>query len=131
MSLKNYLFACLLAIFTLAAAQNEKAPEIPGTPAGKQIMGYIKAFNSGDPKALGEFMDQNDIRPERETPSPEKTAELFKILGKLKVSSIPMSKEHEITVLLKTEKGMEIVFACIVQSDPPHKMTYFRFEPEK
>lgn len=131
MNLKKCLFICLLAVASLAAAQSEKEPEIPNTPAGKQVAAYIKAFNSGDPKELGEFMKQNDARPSTEPPAPEKAAALFKMLGKLKVSEIAMSKEHELTVLLKTEKGSEIIFGCLVQPDPPHKFTYFRFELNK
>ena len=130
MKLKQLLSGCLLSVVValLAVAQTVKEPEIPSTPAGKQVTAYINAFNSGDAKALIAFMEKNDARPERELPSVEIATALFKGLGKLKVAEITLNKEHALSVLLNTEKGKQIIFDCEVQPEAPHKFTFFHFE---
>ncbi len=130
MKLKQFLFSCLfsLAVALFAAGQTVKEVELPATPAGKQAAAYVKAFNSGDAKALIEFMEKNDARPDRELPSAEIATTLFKGLGKLKITEIVLNKDYAIGLVLDTEKGKQILFDCEVQPEAPYKFTFFHFE---
>lgn len=129
MNLKNSLIVCLLtALSFVVYAQTNKEPSIPETPAGRLAAAYVKAFNSGDPKELVEFMKKNDGRPGSESPDPKIVKALMGELGKLSVAEITWSKDHQVTVALKTENGKKILLDCYVESAPPHKINQFRFE---
>ncbi|MFN0110860.1 MAG: hypothetical protein ACKVZH_18525 [Blastocatellia bacterium] len=129
MNLKKSLIACLLtAISIVANAQPSKEPSIPETPAGRMAAAYVKAFNSGDPKELVEFMKKNDGRPGNEIPDPKIVKALMGELGKLSVAEITWSKDHQVTVALKAENGKKILLDCYVETAQPHKINQFRFE---
>jgi hypothetical protein len=129
MNLKNSLIVCwLTALSFVVYAQTNKEPSIPETPAGRLAAAYVKAFNSGDPKELVEFMKKNDGRPGSESPDPKIVKALMGELGKLSVAEITWSKDHQVTVALKTENGKKILLDCYVESAPPHKINQFRFE---
>lgn len=129
MNLKNSLIVCWLTASSFVVyAQTNKEPSIPETPAGRLAAAYVKAFNSGDPKELVEFMKKNDGRPGSESPDPKIVKALMGELGKLSVAEITWSKDHQVTVALKTENGKKILLDCYVESVPPHKINQFRFE---
>lgn len=129
MNLKNSLIVCWLTASSFVVyAQTNKEPSIPETPAGRLAAAYVKAFNSGDPKELVEFMKKNDGRPGSESPDPKIVKALMGELGKLSVAEITWSKDHQVTVALKTENGKKILLDCYVESAPPHKINQFRFE---
>ncbi len=129
MNLKNTLILCLLtALLTVAQAQTTKETNIPETPAGRMAAAYIKAFNTGDPKELIEFMKKNDGRSNNESPGPKIAKALMDELGKLSVAEITWSKDNQVTVALKAESGKKILLDCYVESVPPHKINQFRFE---
>lgn len=132
MNLKKSLIACLLAgLSAIAYAQTNKEPSIPETSAGRMAAAYVKAFNSGDPKELVEFMKKNDGRPGSESPDPKIVKALMAELGKLSVAEITWSKDHQITVALKTENGKKILLDCYVETVEPHKISQLRFELNK
>lgn len=129
MNLKTSLIACLLIAFSIiASAQSGKEPSIPETPAGRMAAAYVKAFNSGDPKELVEFMKKNDGRPGSESPDPKIVKTLMGELGKLSVVEITWSKDNQVTAALKAENGKKILLDCYVETAPPHKINQFRFE---
>ena len=129
MNLKKCLIVCLLiALSSVAYAQTNQEPSIPETPAGRMAAGYIKAFNSGDPKELVAFMKQNDGRPNNESPGPNIVKKIMEDLGKLNVTEITWSKDHQISVALKSQNGKKILLDCYVEAATPHKITYLRFE---
>lgn len=132
MNLKKSLIACLLVtLSSVANAQIAKEPSIPETPAGRMAVAYIKAFNSGDPKELTEFMKKNDGRSGSESPDPKIVKALMGELGKLSVAEITWSKDHQVTVALKAGNGKKILLDCYVETTEPHKINQFRFELNK
>lgn len=129
MNLNKSLIVCLLtALSIVAGAQSGKEPSIPETPAGRIAAAYVKAFNSGDPKELIEFMKKKDGRSGSESPDPKIVKTLMGELGKLSVTEITWSKDHQVTVALKAGNGKKILLDCYVETAEPHKINQFRFE---
>src|SRR5262245_60689814 len=135
MLLKKSTIVCFFAysMFTLAVSQNETTPRLPDTPAGRQIAGYLKAFNSGDSKTLREYMAKNDARTDldasAESATEDKVALIMKDLGTLEVFRVEESKDHRVSLIAKTRKGKWIWIWCEVELAAPHKITGFRLEP--
>ncbi len=129
MIMKKSLIVCLLtALSTVAYAQISKEPSIPETPAGLMAAAYIKAFNSGDSKELVEFVKKNDARSDGDSPGSDIVKKIMEDLGKLNVTEITWSKDHQISVALKAQNGKKILLDCHVEADTPHKISYLRFE---
>ena len=132
MNLKTSLIVCLLtALSIIASAQPGKEPTIPETHAGRVAAAYVKAFNSGDPKELTEFMKKNDGRSGSESPDPKIVKALMGELGKLSVTEITWSKDYQVTVALKAGNGKKILLDCYVETAEPHKINQLRFELNK
>lgn len=125
---KNPIVCLLIALSSVAYAQANKEPSIPETPAGRMAAAYINVFNSGDSNALAEFMKKNDGRTSSEPPDPKIVKSLMTELGKLSVAEITWSKDHQVTVALKSGNGKKLLLDCYVDTNQPHKINQFRFE---
>src|SRR5438093_8959403 len=57
------IFSLLVAAFSLGLPLAEASPELPSTPAGKVLAGYLEALNSGNKNKLEAFVKAH--RPDR------------------------------------------------------------------
>ncbi|MFN8002934.1 MAG: hypothetical protein U0X75_18185 [Acidobacteriota bacterium] len=125
------MIACglLLSLPLLLWAQPENKAQLPDTPVGKRIAGYLAAFNSGQARQVVEFMKQHDGRKDAEPIPLDKLAFIQKDLGKLSfLRTVSAEPEHTLLVVLKSERGRYISLHCTVAPEAPHKITFFRFE---
>jgi hypothetical protein len=53
------IFLTLLSLAGLAQAQGIDSPKLPDSVAGRRVAAYLKAFKSGDEKAMREFLAEN------------------------------------------------------------------------
>lgn len=90
-----------------AAAQGAAAsPAIPDTAAGRQLKGWLEAFNSDDPSRIGAFLTQES--PGR--PVPPGNANLRRMTGGFELARVESSSDGQIVVLLR-ERDWEGSFA--------------------
>ena len=113
---------CLLVIsLSLGTTQAGMSPELPSTPAGKVLAGYIEALNSGDKNKLETFV--RTYRPGR----PEALDRMLDLrwnLGGLDVYAIESSQERSIqAVVLEREGGRYNQMSLTVTDGDPAVIT--------
>jgi CubicO group peptidase (beta-lactamase class C family) len=116
---------CLVATPGLRPAIAQKtsdhsAAAIPDTPAGRQMSGWLKAFNSGDPKSIKAF-HASSAAPDRVDRRAQQDSGFYRRTRGLELRKVEQSSEHEIVALLQaklTEAWYRVSIS--VAAEPPH-----------
>ncbi|HXG66675.1 MAG TPA: serine hydrolase domain-containing protein [Blastocatellia bacterium] len=128
----------LVLVFTLgpvlhAWSQNDNSPRFPDTPAAKRVEAFLKAFNSGDPKAMRDFHANNAASGVLSSMSlddiSQQDQQMYNDFGGLELRRVVESGQSSITVLLQAKKGQWLNFRCEVEPAPPHKIVGLGIEP--
>jgi CubicO group peptidase (beta-lactamase class C family) len=96
------IFSLLLVAFFLGLALAEAAPELPSTPAGKVLAGYLDAVNSGNKDKLETFIKAH--RPDRPD-ALDRMLDLRWNVGGFDVYSIESSQPLDIKAVLIEREG--------------------------
>lgn len=124
------LLSLLLA--TGAAAQGPGPVEIPDTPLGRRVAGFVSAFNNGDEKAIVAFWTAN-FTPEslRQRPVDARLQVNRRMREEMKtiaVAAVEESTPTAIALKMKTGIGGYFQFRFEAEADPPHRLTGIRVE---
>ncbi len=115
-----------------AAAQSTATPPaaqeiaLPGTPAGKTLGEFLKAFNSGKADALRRFHQEHG----GDAANADQDMNFYNNSGGLKLHSITRSTDTEIEVLAQRKKDNSwISFSIEVEARAPHAIANIRARP--
>src|ERR1043166_9927745 len=98
------IFSLLVAALSLGLDLAGAAPELPSTPAGKVLAGYLEALNSGTKDKLEAFIKAH--RPDRPD-ALDRMLDLRWNIGGLDLYSIESSQERNIQAVLREREGNE------------------------
>jgi CubicO group peptidase (beta-lactamase class C family) len=115
-----------------AATANTNAPTLPDNAAGRLVAAYLKAFNSGDEKAMQAFL-QTHLAPASLASRP--MDERLKIyqrlrgdLGDLTVGNVAATNETGLAVTFQTATGKTAEFTFELDPVEPQKLKGLRIE---
>jgi len=109
-----------------AAAEGPGRAQIPDTPLGRRVAGFVSAFNSGDEKAMIGFWTA-DFTPEslRQRPVEARLQFYRRMQEEMKtiaVAAVEESTPTAIALKMKTETGGYFQFRFEAEADPPHRL---------
>ncbi len=115
---RRLLAASLVAAAAVSAASAQE-PAIPDTPAGRQLAGWLEAFNSGDPARFEAFLRaEYPSAPVR----PGADAQFRQQTGGFDLDEIASADETVIAAIVHeriwTDSSARLVLA--VEAEPPH-----------
>jgi len=120
------LLSVLCLSLTLCLAQEKSESILPDTPEGKLVVTYLKAYNSGDDRAVMEFF-RNNVAPEalsRASAEERMTRyrQLYNRLGALELQRVFASPDGSLRILVRSEKAGSFVFEFEVERTQPHRL---------
>ena len=124
---------CVALLFALSAsAQNARPVELPDTPAGRTVAAYVKAFNSGDEKAMRDFFT-NHLAASSLAGRPldariEVYREMRGNMGTIEVRRVLTARDDEVVVLAQTARSDWFELGFQFEKNPPHKLSGLRIE---
>src|SRR5215510_935665 len=111
---------------TVDAARRDETIRLPGTPAGKTLGEFIRAFNTGDLGTLRRF--HKDRGGDEE--NARQDIEFYQQTGGLKLHSVTRSDQFEIEILVQTKKEERWMSLAIgVEPATPHGIADIRVRP--
>ena len=117
---------------TESKASQEELKEIPRTPEGIVIQGYLKAFNSGDLKVITDFLRTNLANPSLEKSSAAERAKatlaLHQEVGPLTFERFKKLDPDHYLAVAKTENGKWAKLTFEFQPMPPNDLVDIRIE---
>jgi len=124
------LSMCLLIVSVIA--QTPEAAKVPDTPQGRLVTAYVKAFNSGDEKAMSEFITNNVAASALQQRPLDKRLEVYREMrgniGTLDVRRLVSAKDDEVVVIARTKEGEWRELAFMLEPTPPHKLMGIRVQ---
>src|SRR5580765_2674792 len=96
------MFSLLVASLSLGLTLAEAPPELPATPAGKVLAGYLEAVNSGNKDKLEVFVKAH--RPDRPD-ALDRMLDLRWNTGGFDVYSIETSQAQNIQAVFREREG--------------------------
>src|SRR6267378_6451403 len=96
------IFSLLVAALSLGLPRAGASPELPSTPAGKVLAGYLEALNSGNKDKLGAFIKAH--RPDRPD-ALDRMLDLRWNTGGFDLHSIESSQALNIRAVLHEREG--------------------------
>ncbi len=129
-----FVLICLFS-FIPAAAQTDQAGELSKLEAGRRILGYFSAFNSGDEKKLKAFFEEN-LTPEALSVRPvEPRLEFHRLVREdhqtLKIEdvvSIEIGTEVEISLFARGTSGGWLLYKFRAERKSPQKLLGWQIE---
>lgn len=118
--------SCLVAIPELQTASAQKSSEhstgtVPDTKAGRQLSGWLNAFNSGDPKHVKTFHVSGGATAEQADRRARQDSGFYRRTRGLELRKIERSSELEVVALVQarlTESWYRV--SINLAADPPH-----------
>lgn len=124
------LSICLLVVSVIA--QTPDAATVPDTPQGRLVTAYVKAFNSGDEKAMSEFITNNVAASALRQRPLDQRLEVYREMrgniGTLDVRRVVGAKDDEVVVLARTKEGEWRELTFLLEPTPPHKLMGIRVQ---
>lgn len=124
------LSMCLLV--GSAIAQTPESAKLPDTLQGRLVTAYVKAFNSGDEKAMSEFIINNVAASALLQRPLDKRLEIYREMrgniGTLDVRRVAGAKDNEVVVLARTREGEWRELTFMLEPTPPHKLMGIRVQ---
>ena len=138
MLLRKCLLCSLTMMFLLAltqapmSAQNNDAPKLPDTDAGRRVASYLKAFNSGDEQSMRQFFTENVSAAALAQRTVEARVgvyrEMHNNIGTLTLRQIKEASDSKITVLAQTKGGEWREINFLFEPAAPHQFQALRVE---
>ncbi|HEV2913635.1 MAG TPA: serine hydrolase domain-containing protein [Pyrinomonadaceae bacterium] len=126
--MRKTVLICLagLLLMSRVAAQNERSPKLPDTPAGRRVAAYIKAFNSGDEQLMRAFIVDNvsaeALRRRPVAARLEVYREMRDRMQTMELRSVSEAREDRVTALVETRSGEWVEIGFEFEPQPPHKL---------
>lgn len=122
----SFLIAVCTPLLCLGATGREsQRAHIPQTPAGRQLAGFLRAYNTGEINSLHKFIAEHFDKTALEKRSADErastSAATFKITRRLNLHRIERSTDYEVDALCQSEVT-EAWFSITIQvaPQPPH-----------
>ncbi len=103
--------------------------KFPETPAGKTFAAFLKAFNTGDQKALRDFHTAHGASPVAAGENAAQDLNFFQQSGGFTPHSIIKTDDYLLELLLQTKNGEWLNFTLIVEKTAPHGIAELRAQP--
>ena len=114
------------------ATEKPLAAKLPDTPAGRVAAAYVKAFNSGNEKAMTEFfLNHLSKASQASRPMDERLKIYHRMrddLGELKVDSISDDTANGLTVTMQAREGGSVELRFEMDAAEPQKLKALRVE---
>ena len=115
-----------------AMSAGKEATKLPDSPAGRIAAAYIKAFNSGDEKAMMEFFVIHLSKASQANRPMEERLKIYNRmrddLGDLQVDSISDDTEQGLTVTMQAKEGGSVELRFEMDAAEPQKLKGLRVE---
>jgi Beta-lactamase class C and other penicillin binding proteins len=118
----------------VAAGEAPRSPsmavKIPDTPAGHVVGDYLRAYNTGDPAAMGRFFETEAVSdPERPTSARVETYKsIFADNGRLDVMSVEDESPTSLHITARGARGGELSMIFTVENATPPRLASLRVE---
>ena len=124
------LVMALVAPVALVEGQNNDAPKLPDTEAGRRVAAYLKAFNSGDERSMRQFFTEN-VSPAALAQRPLDARlgvyrEMSNNIGTITLKRITEASDSKITVLAQTKNGEWREISFLLEPESPHQFVALR-----
>ncbi len=101
--------------------------------AGRRFAGFMKAYNTGDPDVIYDFVKQYTT-DEALQAQPVKTwakqlITIYQHIGTMKVEQVVAADEYRVVVVMGAQAGGLYTTELAVSEDYPHKVAEFKHEP--
>ncbi len=134
--IKGLVFAILSALFLVVNISGQDKALVPDTYAGKMMVRFLEAFNSGDSLAWQEFVMQFPSSGKDSVMAGRRLG-LFRILygdlGEIRLDSITTSEEYRLESIIQGMDPAEgegwISFSMAFTPEPPHDWLRFGAMP--
>jgi CubicO group peptidase (beta-lactamase class C family) len=115
-----------------SAAQTDPLKTLPDSPAGKAVLAYVKAYNSGDLATMGDFMRQSMIQPAGNTRTLDQRLATYKRMhddiGSVTLLGVESSTADRIVARMATEHGNQVTTTFDIEPQPPYRIRGIRIE---
>ena len=116
------------------AETQQALTDLPSTPAANTVRAYFKAFNSGDPAVMGEFMRTSTIQAPGDTRTLDQRLDAYKTMhgdiGNLKLLGMVSSTPDQIVVRASAGNGDTLTLSFGVESQSPYRLKGIRIEAQ-
>lgn len=123
---------CGLLVVVSCIAQVPQSTVLPDTPQGRLVAAYVKAFNSGDEKALREFFANNVAASALAQRPIEARLEIYREMrgnmGAIDLRRVVSARGNEVVVLVQTKDREWRELTFILEPTPPHKLMGIRVQ---
>lgn len=123
---------CGLLVVVSCIAQVPQSTGLPDTPQGRLVTAYVKAFNSGDEKAMSEFITNNVAASALQQRPLDKRLEVYREMrgniGTLDIRRVISATDNEVVVLARTKEGEWRELAFMLEPTSPHKLMGIRVQ---
>jgi hypothetical protein len=107
---------------------------LPDTPAANTVRAYVKAFNTGDAAAMGDFMRTSTIQSPDDKRTIEQRLEGYNRmhgnLGTLKLLGVESATADRIVVRAATERGETVTMTFEVEPQAPYRLKRLGIEAQ-
>ena len=114
------------------ASEKAGAVKFPDTAAGRVAAAYLKAFNSGDEKAMTEFLVTYLSKASQASRPMEERIKIYHRmrddLGELQVESVSDDTERGLTVTMQAKEGGSVELRFEMDASEPQKLRGLRVE---
>jgi CubicO group peptidase (beta-lactamase class C family) len=123
-----------LALLLLAALTPvAPAAQSPDTTAGRRLRAYVDSFNSGDEKAVAEFITANMAKSALAARSLEERIARYReirgALGGFDLRRVVAASATSISALARTRSGEMVTIVVDLEPEPPNGIVGIRIEP--
>jgi hypothetical protein len=104
------------------------------TKAGRRFMGFMKAFNSGDPAIIGgyiaEYAAGESLKSHNVDDWRDELTRIYSATGGMKLAQVIASDEYRVIVLMQGKAGGGLYLTeMTVLEDYPHKVAEYKQQP--
>lgn len=130
-SIPSFLLSIVLLVMS-PVAQTPESAKLPDTPQGRLVAAYVKAFNSGDEKAMREFFANNVAASALAQRPIDARLEIYREMrgnmGTIDLRRVVSARDNEVVVLVQTKEREWRELTFILEPTPPHKLMGIRVQ---
>ena len=120
------------AVASKSTTETTVVGKLPDTPAGRVAAAYLKAFNSGDEKAMTEFFLNHLSKASQAGRPLEERLKIYhrmrEDLGELKVEGISDDTQQALTVTMQAKEGGSVELRFEMDATEPQKLKGLQIE---
>ena len=107
---------------------------LPDTPAGRAVLGYLKAYNTGDLAVMRVYIRDSIVQAAGDTRTLDQRLEGYKRihgdLGTLKLVGVESATAEQIVARVATGHGDEVTMTFDIEARPPYRIRGLRVEAQ-